>query len=210
MANSSPALANPRQRGLTLVEVLVALVITSLMAMIGYQSLVAAANSSEGVGEAADSLVAYQLTMSALEDDISEFRARPITDNYGEQRAAIEGGIDREVLLEISRGGRYRSPRQLATSLERVRYRLDDGTLWRESWYQLDRVLAEPTTQRELLSGIEEIEVTFLVTQNGRIVPYDAWDSNVAGRLNLTRPEAIEIKILTADLGEVKVLVNLN
>jgi general secretion pathway protein J len=198
------------QRGLTLVEVLVALVITSLMAMIGYQSLVAAANSSESVGEAADQLVAYQLTMSALEDDISEFRARGITDNYGEQRAAIEGGIDREVLLELSRGGRYRSPRQLATSLERVRYRIEDGTLWRDSWYQLDRVLAEPSTERELLTGIEEIEFNFLVNQNGRIVPYDAWDSNVAGRLNIDRPEAIEVTILTAALGEVKLLVNLN
>ncbi|WP_298636207.1 type II secretion system minor pseudopilin GspJ [uncultured Umboniibacter sp.] len=210
MASSSRGLIPFNQHGLTLVEVLVALVITSLMAMIGYQSLVAAANSSESVGEAADQLVAYQLTMSALEDDISEFRARGITDNYGEQRAAIEGGIDREVLLELSRGGRYRSPRQLATSLERVRYRIADGTLWRDSWYQLDRVLAEPSTERELLTGIEEIEFNFLVNQNGRIVPYDAWDSNVAGRLNIDRPEAIEVTILTAALGEVKLLVNLN
>ncbi|MEQ3697712.1 MAG: type II secretion system minor pseudopilin GspJ [Pseudomonadales bacterium] len=210
MASSARGISALNQRGLTLVEVLVALVITSLMAMIGYQSLVAAANSSESVGEAADQLVAYQLTMSALEDDISEFRARGITDNYGEQRAAIEGGIDREVLLELSRGGRYRSPRQLATSLERVRYRIEDGTLWRDSWYQLDRVLAEPSTERELLTGIEEIEFNFLVNQNGRIVPYDAWDSNVAGRLNIDRPEAIEVTILTAALGEVKLLVNLN
>ena len=210
MASSARGMSALNQRGLTLVEVLVALVITSLMAMIGYQSLVAAANSSESVGEAADQLVAYQLTMSALEDDISEFRARGITDNYGEQRAAIEGGIDREVLLELSRGGRYRSPRQLATSLERVRYRIEDGTLWRDSWYQLDRVLAEPSTERELLTDIEEIEFNFLVNQNGRIVPYDAWDSNVAGRLNMDRPEAIEVTILTAALGEVKLLVNLN
>lgn len=210
MASSSRGISALNQRGLTLVEVLVALVITSLMAMIGYQSLVAAANSSESVGEAAEQLVAYQLTMSALEDDISEFRARGITDNYGEQRAAIEGGIDREVLLELSRGGRYRSPRQLATSLERVRYRIEDGTLWRDSWYQLDRVLAEPSTERELLTGIEEIEFNFLVNQNDRIVPYDAWDSNVAGRLNIDRPEAIEVTILTAALGEVKLLVNLN
>lgn len=210
MVSSPKAISSLSQRGLTLVEVLVALVITSLMAMIGYQSLVTAANSSERVGEATGELVAYQLTMSALEDDLSEFRARAITDQYGEQRAAIEGGIDRDVLLEISRGGRYRSPRQVATSLERVRYRIEDGTLWRDSWYQLDRVLAEPTTERELLSGIEEIEFNFLVNQNGRIVPYDAWDSNVAGRLNIDRPEAIEVTILTAALGEVKLLVNLN
>ena len=210
MVSSPRAIRSRGQSGLTLVEVLVALVITSLMAMIGYQSLVTAANSSERVGEAVGELVAYQLTMSALEDDISEFRARAITDQYGEQRAAIEGGFDRDVLLEISRGGRYRSPRQVATSLERVRYRIEDGTLWRDSWYQLDRVLAEPTTERELLSGIEEIEVNFLVNQNSRIVPYDAWDSNVAGRLNIDRPAAIEVTILTAALGEVKLLVNLN
>lgn len=210
MVSSPRAIRSRGQSGLTLVEVLVALVITSLMAMIGYQSLVTAANSSERVGEAVGELVDYQLTMSALEDDISEFRARAITDQYGEQRAAIEGGFDRDVLLEISRGGRYRSPRQVATSLERVRYRIEDGTLWRDSWYQLDRVLAEPTTERELLSGIEEIEVNFLVNQNSRIVPYDAWDSNVAGRLNIDRPAAIEVTILTAALGEVKLLVNLN
>ena len=196
----------PCDRGFTLVEVMLAMLITSFVAVMAYQGLSAAITAAEGNQEQTQKLADIQLPLTVLERDIRHAVNRPIVDEYEDVEPALSGGELDQYLLQLTRRG-WNNPRELDRGeLQRVRYVLENDRLWRESWSVLDRQSEERGQQRTLLMDkVERFQLAFLdaggpgadnSTLGGDWV--DSWDKTE------TLPLAVEIKIDIEGFGEVR------
>lgn len=195
-----------RSAGFTLIEVLLAMVITTFVALLAYSGLSTAMNAAEVHSAQASRIADVQLPLTVMERDIRNAVLRPIRDEYDDKVPALIGGDLNDYVLRLTRGD-WDNPRGLIRSdLQRVRYQLDDDKLWRESWSILDRLSEEYGQQRTLLmENIVEFELTFLnpYSSNASLSPIGGewikeWD--IPDRL----PAAIEIRFELENFGEVR------
>ncbi|HEY3700035.1 MAG TPA: type II secretion system minor pseudopilin GspJ [Spongiibacteraceae bacterium] len=154
--------------GFTLIEVLLAMAITALVAVMAYAGLSAAINAAARHGEMVQRLGEIQTAMSWIVRDLRQSLDRPIIDAHGDERPALMGSDNIEELLELTHSG-WDNPRgQRRSALQRVHYRLDaDGNLWRDNWLVLDRFDDEDHLQQiKLLSGVKSFKLQFLDGQS--------------------------------------------
>ncbi len=154
-----------RCAGFTLLEVLLAMAITAMIAVMAYAGLSAAISAAERHGEMVQRLGEVQTATGWIVRDLRQSVVRPISDARGDTRPALSGGNDdNEELLELTRAG-WDNPRGVRrSSLQRVHYRLDaDRNLWRDHWLVLDRSDDEDRLQQvKLLTGVQSFRVQFL------------------------------------------------
>ena len=203
-----------RQRGFTLIEVLLAMAITAFVAVVAYTGLSTAISAAKVNERQAERLAEIQMTLSLLERDVRHALLRPIIDEYGDEQPPFIGGNTAPFPLELSRRG-YENPRDLRRSeLERVRYYLQDNQLWRESWSVLDRVNDEESRQQlRLLSDVEDIRLRFLdgESSGARSSPLggewvDEWVFAI--RIGGHRlPKALELNLAVDGFGEIQRVV---
>jgi len=203
--------ANKPLAGFTLIEVLLAMGITTFVALLAYSGLNASITAAESQQLQAQQIVDIQLPLTVLERDIRNAVARPIRDEYDDRVEALVGGAFNDYLLVLTRRG-WDNPRELSRGeLQRVRYQLLDDVLWRESWSVLDRVSEEAGRQRtRLLQGVRAIEITFLdsASSGASRSPLggewlDEWD--IPQRL----PAAIKIQFDVEGFGEVARVISI-
>ena len=203
--------ANKRLAGFTLIEVLLAMGITTFVALLAYSGLSASITAAESQQLQAQQIVDIQLPLTVLERDIRNAVARPIRDEYDDRVEALVGGAFNDYLLVLTRRG-WDNPRELSRGeLQRVRYQLLDDVLWRESWSVLDRVSEEAGRQRtRLLQGVRAIEIAFLdsASSGASRSPLggewlDEWD--MPQRL----PAAIKIQFEVEGFGEVARVISI-
>ena len=203
--------ANKPLAGFTLIEVLLAMGITTFVALLAYSGLSASITAAEFQQLQAQQIVDIQLPLTVLERDIRNAVARPIRDEYDDRVEALVGGAFNDYLLVLTRRG-WDNPRELSRGeLQRVRYQLLDDVLWRESWSVLDRVSEEAGQQRtRLLQGVSDIEIAFLdsASSGASRSPLggewlDEWD--MPQRL----PAAIKIQFEVEGFGEVARVISI-
>jgi general secretion pathway protein J len=151
-------------RGFTLLEVLLAMAITGLVAVMAYSGLSAATSAADRHGEVVRRLGELQTGIGWLVRDLRQSVNRPILDGDDEIRPAIAGTELQDELLELTHTG-WDNPRgQRRSALQRVRYRLDPGgNLWRDNWLVLDRLDDEEQVQEvKLLTGVTRFKLQFL------------------------------------------------
>lgn len=155
--------------GFTLLEVLLAMAITAMVAVMAYAGLSAAISAASRHGEMVQRLGDVQTAIGWIVRDLRQSVSRPITDARGERRPALIGGNDDSAeLLEFTHSG-WDNPRgQRRSALQRVHYRLDaEHNLWRDHWLVLDRIDDEDHLQQvKLLSGVQSVRVQFLSAQS--------------------------------------------
>jgi general secretion pathway protein J len=153
-----------RARGFTLIEVLLAMAITALVAVMAYAGLSTAIDAAARHGEQVQRLSDVQTALGWLVRDLRQSVDRPIVDAAGDVLPALIGAAADDDLLALTHTG-WDNPRgQRRGNLQRVRYRLDaNGDLWRDSWLVLDRIDDEDHLQSvRLLGGVRRIEFGFL------------------------------------------------
>ena len=197
--------------GFTLIEVLLAMAITTFIALLAYSGLSTSMIAAESQQLQAQQIADVQLPLTVLERDIRNAVARPIRDEYDDRIEAMVGGAFNDYLLILTRRG-WDNPRELSRGeLQRVRYQLLDDELWRESWSVLDRVSEEAGQQRTLLlKGISDIEIAFLDSESSSASRsslggewLDEWD--IAQRL----PAAIKIQFELEGFGGVARVISI-
>lgn len=156
--------ARAHHRGFTLLELLVAIGIFALFSAMAYGSLTRLLESRERVE--VERLFWRELSLAFLrmQDDFSQARARKIRDTDGSELPPFLGQpTDPRALgdpnVELTRAGVTAVGDR--PDLQRVAYRLTDGSLRRLYWPVLDRA---PTTQPitvALLGDIDELRIRF-------------------------------------------------
>src|SRR5210317_447529 len=126
-------------KGFTLIEILVALAISSLLAVMAYGGLNTILDAREQTDFSAERLQQIQKAFLWLKRDSEQTIERTIRDEYGDYQRAFIAAEHGRYRLELTRGG-YRNPAQLPrSSLQRVAYSLEDNNLQRLTWPYLDR-----------------------------------------------------------------------
>ena len=201
---------NAPTRGFTLLELLVALAVFSIMAVAAYSGLRNVLYTRAAVEEQNRRLAAVQLAVYRLEQDIEQATPRGVRDEYGEPQGALLGGALTDDRLILTRAGWDNPLGQPRASLQRVAYRLRDGRLWRLHWPVLDRGgLIEPR-ETLLLERVRDFKVQFLDQDDWRDdwpPPSSSTDDRKPDPDRL--PRAVEIRLTLEDWGEITRLLPL-
>jgi len=206
----------PRQRGFTLVEVLIAMAITAFVAVLAYNSLSGVMTGIERLRDNADRSYEVNRAWMIISRDLREFVPRPVRDEFGETEPALMGGEAARFLLSLTRSGWHNPNAHPRSNLQRVNYRLEDEALWRDSYYVLDRAGDTEPESVVLLDDVEYLELAFLgsleqVRPEGRDTAVDSsnwaenWvlDTSDPGA-GLPPPVALEIRLQLKDWGEMR------
>lgn len=200
-----------RQRGFTLIEVIVAMFITVVIMTFAFVTVNQTSETGVIVSEQMSRLQAVQRTMQMLQRDFSQLSPRPVREELADQASPVlEADARGEYLVELTRGG-WANPLNLPRpGLMRVAYSLIDEELVRLQWPVLDRTLGTEPQTLVLLDGVTGIQIRYLPF-NGDWV--EAWPGNSANlgsvnerSLNL-RPRAVEIIVELEDYGELRRLI---
>lgn len=200
-------------RGFTLVEILVAVAVAAILAAMAFTAMSEAMENRERVRVAQQRLIDLQVTVRTLVQDFSQVAPRPVRMPVGEgYQAAVLGarGSQNASQVLLTRGG-WNNPAGLQRSnLQRVRYELRDGVLYRDYWTVLDAQTDPQPVQRALLDGVEGFTVRYM--NDGRQWQ-DTWPPQQPGARNddlrflRWRPVAVEITLQLADWGTITRLI---
>jgi general secretion pathway protein J len=206
----------PRVTGFTLIEVLIALSITALVAMLSFSSLSAVLNSVEVLRERGQRLSELNRAWTLISRDLNYFVARPVRDEYGQLEAAMYGGAAVGNGINFTRTGWHNPNQQLRSHMQRVRYRLEDDVLWRDSYATLDRTAETEPQKARLLTGVDDFQFAFLgqnVELRGEELDTedwpDSWGVNTGGGVIVPPPQALELILQLQDWGEVRWLYDI-
>ncbi|HKJ07579.1 MAG TPA: type II secretion system minor pseudopilin GspJ [Gammaproteobacteria bacterium] len=152
--------------GFTLLELLVALTIFAVLAVMAYGGLETVMDTRAQVETKAARLANLQVVYSRMAQDIQQTVARTIRDSYGDPRPALIGGTGQQPTLEFTRGGWTNPSGELRSNLQRVGYGLEKNQLVRLSWMVLDQAQDSKPYKQVMLDGVQTFRVRFL-DQNG-------------------------------------------
>ena len=196
-----------RQRGFTLLEILVATFIMVIMAVLAYRTVGEARVEVEMAEGHLDRLREVQRAIHLLASDFRTIAPRPVRETIGDgYRAALMRDPKSAALIEFSRAGWPNGAGMPRGTVQRVSYRLEERKLIREHQNVTDATQASPPVTRELLRDVESVEIRYM--NNGREWvaewPPAGSAADLASRL---RPLAVEVTIVLADYGELRRLI---
>jgi general secretion pathway protein J len=187
-----PGAAIQSSAGFTLLELLVALAIFSLLAVMSYNGLKIVLDQQAATEVQAEALAELQKVYLLLQRDVEQVVPRPIRDEYGDEQPALAGGD----ALQLTRGGWSNPAGRLRSSLQRVGYAFEDGQLVRYSWGVLDRAQDSEPQRQPLIGDIGEMTIRYL---DGKNEWQDRWPNPLAsgdGPAVMTAlPRAVEITL---------------
>jgi general secretion pathway protein J len=192
--------------GFTLLEILIAVAIVSIIAIIMVRGLEIVVISKNRIDAANSTIEELQLALTMIEQDLQQFVNRPVLDEAGNNEGAliIAGN---PLTLTFTRGG-YVNPEGVAkrSTLQRVSYQLHGLNLERVTWPILDRIESTPVLKRVLLKNVSALTLRFVANdqkfynewpQQGQVIP-DGIEMNITlengkkikrlFRMNVTEP----------------------
>lgn len=193
-----------RERGVTLLEVLIAVAVFAIFSTMAYGGLMQLLANRERIDAERAFWRETALAFVRIERDFSLARNREVRDRDGSLIPAFRGQpYDPRALadpsVEFTRGG-ILVPNGSTADLQRVGYQLIDGELMRVTWPVLDRAPATEPERAALLRDIETFEVRFY--QNGAWI--DRWPPLGTPQQQpspLPMPEAVEVTLALKERG---------
>ena len=187
-----PVSAAPRCAGFTLLELLLALGVSAMIAVLAYAALSTAIAAHTGMREEVRLISELQRSLDIIEADFSAVLTRRNHSLQGSSEAVFAGGDNYSPLLQFTRGGVANPAGLLRSDMQRLHYVLSGAALWRQHRWQLDG--ADPNQVPEstlLLQGVKALRLEFLPRQAGAatasglaplslpdLLPWqEAWDS---------------------------------
>ncbi|KAF0814299.1 Type II secretion system protein J [Andreprevotia sp. IGB-42] len=179
------------QRGFTLLEVLVALIVFAILTLVAYQGLSRIADTKLRLDEEARQWRELSLVLDRFEEDVSQVANRPWRDTGGTLQPPVRGGAEManagQPGLALIRSARDRDPFHVA-------YRLKDGKLEMLLWDSLDLAPRAIPQVFTLMPDVDSFTVWFLDADN---VWQANWPNKQPGTttVSMTPPRGIRVQL---------------
>jgi general secretion pathway protein J len=186
-----------RERGFTLLELLVAMFIAAIIFAMGYGTINQAVKNRETLEDQQKRLLDLQTTVRTMEQDFLQLAQRPVRDPVGgTYQAALVANVNSssgslgssssssgnsngtrglgsssgaQPLVALTRTG-WTNPNGLQRpGLQRVLYYFQDGTLRREYFTVLDPTQASQAVRRDLMTHLKSVSLRFMDVQTGNV-----------------------------------------
>lgn len=186
------------QSGFTLVEMLVALAIFSLISVAGVALLQSASNTQLAVKDRLGDLSANARAVAMIEADLAQAAARPVRlTATGDAAAFVSGGSETTgQLFAFTSLGRSNLDDAPRSDLQRVAYALEDGELRRIGSTMADGGTAQPVT---LLKDVTTAVARFRDAEGNWRSDWDASDP-------LLLPRAVELTVTQRNAAPLQLL----
>ena len=192
-----------RQRGLTLLELLVAIAVFTVVASLGYQGLQQTMTAKQQITRNSEQFAALQRSMLWLESDLTSLIARPNRDYLGDYQPAIHSrGQATAMRIEFTHGGRANPAGLPQSDLERVSYHWTAQGVIRQYWPRLDAIASSRPKEILLFVNTSEFNWLFLDQQNRW---HNQWPPlNYTGDTTQLLPRAIRIGLTLPSYGRIE------
>ena len=203
--------SNAAQQGFTLVEMVVAMMIFSIIAVTGIVIMRLSINSNEQLERSSRMAADFQIARSLIKADLAQTARRRVRDDFGNTLPgpvyggelttlgdAIERDGERLLFAIVSNASLNPGNRYPRSRLSYVEYLVIEDALVRRSWAYPDRQRDTPATDRVLFSGVENIDIRFL---SGPL-----WNDQFVSAGAVPLPEAMEISFTHPVFGEMRQL----
>lgn len=193
-----------KNNGFTLVEILIALFIFAILAVITTVGLHSAINTKQRVEKIDQKLSELQIAQTLLRRDALQAVDRKVIDEDGHFAPAFI--MTGSGAMRFTRDGQV-NPLGAAqrSNLQRVGYVFRDGELVRLTWVALDRLPETKVEKKVLLKGVTLISMRVLDVNNRA---YKLWPPSEGSNLDMNRfqvamPKAIKLNFKVKNLGEI-------
>jgi general secretion pathway protein J len=197
--------SNNQNGGFTLIEILVAMAIFTIIGLASTGVLNSVISSDQLSSERFEKLEELQRAMLTIERDVLQIVPRALRVNGDPVSAVISGGedvfdSDADGLGFVRTG--WHNPQMLLprSTLQAIGYRIQDEQLQRLYGNYVDNVIGYEPKIKILLSDIEDFRVSFL-TQPKQLEEPEEWEENYS---NTILPIAISITIVSKTFGEIR------
>lgn len=200
------------QHGLTLVELLVAMLVFAFVASVSVYALRLSVEARDQLATADRRIAEIEIARIMLKEDLAQIVDRPVRDEFGDQAsAAFRGGTEMRLrnpvpgetpMIGLVRGG-WSNPGAEAprSSLQYVEYLEKDGALVRRIRPYLDDARGQPHFDRVLISDARDIEARFLAGETrGELDWAASWP--LPGRAGA--PRAVSLAFESARFGRLE------
>lgn len=180
-----------KKSGFTLLEILVALSIFSVIATMGYSGLNKILKLQERQEEIQQAQEDLQRALLIVSRDFYQMVPRPVRDNSGSFINAVSFDSNNNK-IQFTRSGNTYPITFKQSSLQRIAYNLEDDKLYRTHWSMLDRPLSAFPSKYQLLENVTRMTLRFMSSGG-------TW-SNFWNPASLTTmPKAIELTLEMKD-----------
>lgn len=206
-ATPEPRMPVAVARGFTLVELLVAMVIFSILGILAYGGYNTSSQQAEIAKARMARLKELQTTIRVMTQDFEQLAPRPVRDVLGQSLLpALSADARSDSIVTLTRAG-WSNPAGLPRSTQqRVQYVLDDGTLRRDHSLVLDSTLAEEPVRRDLISKVQQVKIRYLDRNATWVEQWPPLGAPPAGALR-SRPLAVEVTLELEDFGVITRLI---
>lgn len=179
------------ERGFTLIEVMVSLLIFGMLAAAGVAILSFSIRAQAATGIKLDDIAALNRTVSALSADLAQATSRATRDESGTTRPAFvgESGSGSTPMLQFVRGGWSNLDGAARPGVQKVAYTLRNGAFERIAYPMLDG--AEPLPAAVLLTRVRQVSLRYRIK--------GAWSDRWDGIGGVALPQAIELSLQRQD-----------
>lgn len=190
--------------GFTLIEILVALAVFSILATLTASAMYYAFNTRSRISAQAERLLNLQLAISTIERDIAQAASRAVRGDNMQLFPAFTGQAD---YMELTRSG-MANPGSLEkrSTLKRVALFCKNNKMTRRSWERLDLVNKAEFLDRVLLENVSRCQFTYLSSDlqflsewRGSLMPETKPSAE-------TLPKGVQITLTLRDWGEMSLL----
>lgn len=198
------------QRGFTLVEIMIAVLISAILSVMAFEAMQQALANRERVRAAELRVREVQNAMRGFVQDFGQLVPRPVREPLGgEYQPALLARTTAATEVSFTRGGWMNPAGVSRATLQRVRYAVREGKLYRDQWMVLDAQLEPQPRSKQLLDGVKSFRVRFM--NDGRNWqddwPPPSLTTAPDERWMRWRPIAVEVSLELEDWGRLTRLI---
>ncbi len=187
------------QRGFTLLELIVAVAVFALVAVMAQAGLSAVVRAAQANRAAAEQTREIDLLLLRIDREMAQVLARPVRGAYGDTRAAVQGGADRVEYTSLS----FFEGARIAPVRRGIELRGKELIIWEQS-----RLDAGPGTQRRetlLADQVQRFRISYL--EGGE--SFDRWPPRRSNRGPGILPVAVEFRLELEGFGAIERVIEL-